>query len=72
MRKDKALELLGGTTASAAKAIGMTYQAVYKWPDELPPRIADRVLAAVARQRLSSKLTDAIDPVLPKTETKAA
>lgn len=56
MHKAKAIELLGGSTASAAKAIGVTYQAVDKWPEELPPRIADRVLAAVARQHLPAKL----------------
>ena len=51
MLKSKAIELLGGSVASAAKEIGVTYQAIDKWPDELPPRIADRVLAAVARKR---------------------
>ena len=52
MRKSKALELLGGTTATAAEAIGISYQAVEKWPDPLPPRIADRVQAAIARRML--------------------
>ncbi len=50
MRKDKAIELLGGTTATAAEAIGISYQAVDKWPDELPRRIEDRVLAALYRR----------------------
>ena len=49
MLKSQAIELLGGTTATAAEAIGVTYQAVDKWPDELPPRIADRVQAALWR-----------------------
>lgn len=52
MRKSKALELLGGSTASAAEAIGISFQAVEKWPDPLPPRIADRVQAAIARRVL--------------------
>lgn len=52
MRKSKAIELLGGTTAAAARAIGVSYQAVDKSPDDLPPRIADRVLAALAREKL--------------------
>jgi hypothetical protein len=52
MLKTKAIELLGGTTAAAAEAIGITYQGVEKWPDELPPRIADRVVAAIARKHL--------------------
>lgn len=55
MQKKQAIELLGGTVASAANAIGISYQAVDKWPDVLPARIADRVLAAVAR-RLFPKL----------------
>jgi hypothetical protein len=50
MLKAKAIELLGGTVASAAKEIGVSYQAVDKWPDELPARIADRVMAALARK----------------------
>jgi molybdenum-dependent DNA-binding transcriptional regulator ModE len=52
MLKTKAIELLGGSVASAAKEIGVSYQAVEKWPDELPSRIADRVVAAVARKHL--------------------
>lgn len=51
MLKAKAIELLGGT-ASAAREIGVTYQAVDKWPDVLPARIADRVLAVLARKHL--------------------
>lgn len=50
MRKSEALELLGGSIAAAADAIGVSYQAVDKWPDELPRRIADRVQAALWRK----------------------
>lgn len=50
MLKTEAIELLGGSIAAAAEAIGVTYQAVDKWPDELPPRIADRVQAALWRK----------------------
>lgn len=56
MLKSKAIELLGGTVASAAEAIGVTYQAVDKWPDDLPPRISDRVQAALARKHLPPDL----------------
>lgn len=49
MDKRKAIELLGGSVAAAADAVGVTYQAVDKWPDTLPPRIADRVQAALYR-----------------------
>lgn len=56
MLKTKALELLGGTVSDAAKAIGISYQAVHKWPDVLPEPIADRVIAAVARKHLPPEL----------------
>lgn len=52
MKKHHALRLLGGTVTTAAKACGITPSAVSQWPDELPSRIADRVVAAVARQAL--------------------
>jgi len=55
MDKAKAIEALGGTVPSAAKAVGVTGRAAYKWPDPLPRRIADRVLAAVARRELPSE-----------------
>jgi hypothetical protein len=51
MLKSKAIELLGGSVTTAAREIGVSYQAIDKWPDELPPRIADRVLAAMARKQ---------------------
>jgi transcriptional repressor of cell division inhibition gene dicB len=50
MTKTEAINLLGGTVPAAARAIGCTYQAVDKWPEQLPPRIADRVQAALWRQ----------------------
>lgn len=56
MHKSKAIELLGGSISAAAEAIGTTYQAVNQWPDELPPRIADRVVAAIARRHLPPEL----------------
>lgn len=56
--------MLGGTITAAADAIGVSYQAVDKWPDELPDRIADRVVAAVARKHLPPELlgNDAATP----------
>lgn len=56
MHKSKAIELLGGSIATAAEAIGISYQAVNQWPDELPDRIADRVLAVIARKHLAPEL----------------
>ena len=55
MRKSEAIELLGGTVPAAAEAIGVTYQAVDKWPDPLPQRIADRVQAALWRMAQAAK-----------------
>jgi hypothetical protein len=52
MNKARALELLGGTVATAAEAIGCSSSAISQWPDELPARIEDRVLAALARKHL--------------------
>lgn len=57
MHKSTAIALLGGSVAAAAKALGVTYQAVDKWPEDsegpLPDRIADRVVAAAARMKLT-------------------
>lgn len=49
MHKTKAIESLGGSIASAAAAVGVSYQAVAKWPEHLSARIADRVTAAATR-----------------------
>ena len=53
MRKDQALQLLGGSVSAAADAIGVSYQAVDKWPEELPRRIDDRVIAACVRRGIA-------------------
>jgi hypothetical protein len=70
MLKSKAIELLGGSVASAAKAIGVSYQAVDKWPDELSPRIADRVLAALARQKAPTLMRVAEKKAAAQTHEK--
>ena len=49
MTKTEAIALLGGSIPAAAAAVGVTYQAVDKWPEVLPQRIADRVQAALWR-----------------------
>ncbi len=56
MEKAKAIELLGGTVAKAAEAIGVNSQAISQWPGVLPARLADRVVAAVARKHLPPEL----------------
>jgi len=52
MKKSEAIRLLGGTIGDAARAIGISYQAVSKWPDELSRKIEDRVTAALSRREL--------------------
>jgi hypothetical protein len=64
MDKATAIELLGGSPAKAAREIGITTQAVSKWPALLPPAIADRVQAALARKRLPPEALGL--PKLPK------
>jgi transposase-like protein len=49
MQKKTALALLGGDVSSVARHVGCTRQSVHKWPELLPRRIADRVLAARLR-----------------------
>ena len=49
MRKSDVMSMFG-SGAAVAKAIGVTRQAVYQWPEVLPPRIEDRVMAALARK----------------------
>lgn len=58
MRMDKthAIKVLGGTPAKAARAVGISSSAVSQWPDVLPPAIADRVIAALAKQHLPPEL----------------
>lgn len=56
MLKTHAIATLGGSVASVAEAVGVSYQAVDKWPDVLPARIADRVIAAIARRHLPPEL----------------
>lgn len=51
MNKAEAIRLLGGTVSTAAQAIRVSSAAISQWPDEgeLPPRITDRVQAALWR-----------------------
>ena len=49
MTKTEAIALLGGSTRIAAQRIGVTRQAVEKWPKVLTTRIRDRVDAALYR-----------------------
>ncbi len=61
MLKAEALQQLGGSVTTAARAIGISPSAVSQWPDVLPRRIEDRVLAAVARQQ-AARAQSVVEP----------
>jgi DNA-binding transcriptional regulator YdaS (Cro superfamily) len=69
MKKAHALKLLGGSVADAAAAIGVSSSAVSQWPDVLPDRIADRVLAALARKHLPPEVIGTEDSAAPAAAT---
>jgi len=48
MKKKEALSIFGGTRG-LAEAIGVTYQAIYQWPDELEQQQIDRIVGAALR-----------------------
>lgn len=70
MEKTEAIRLLGGSVRAAAAAVGVTYQAVDKWPEVLPKRIADRVQAAL--WRMSQKKRRAQKTPQPTPHPEAA
>jgi hypothetical protein len=72
VKKSRAIELLGNSVTAAAQAIGVTPSAVTQWPDELPPRLADRVLAALARKHLPPELMGEMTDEPPPPREKAA
>ena len=73
MKKTLALELLGGTVAKAAEAIGISSSAFSQWPDELPDRLIDRVIAACTRQGITVPdcVLHAPKPTAPTMEAAA-
>lgn len=64
MYKAEAIQQLGGSIPAAAKAIGVSYQAVNQWPEVLPVRIVDRVQAALYRKQQA----EATAPATPSTQ----
>ena len=67
MKKQTAIELLGGTPKKAAEAMGYrAVQTIYLWPETLPQATADRVAGVVARMaakpaRKAKPTTEAAD-----------
>lgn len=73
MEKATAIKLLGGTVTAAASAIGVTPSAIAQWPDELPARLSDRVLAVLARKHLPPEMIGAdVAPAVPQEVRDAA
>lgn len=48
MKTSYAIELFGGVKA-LADALGITRQAIYQWPEDLPQEQADRINGAALR-----------------------
>lgn len=48
MTKQEAVSIFG-SVAAMKMALGITHQAIYKWPEVLTQRQADRVMGAAAR-----------------------
>lgn len=53
MKKQYAIDLLGGTPTRAAKVIGCTPQAISAWPDDLTERL--EALVMFNQKKLPSK-----------------
>jgi hypothetical protein len=58
MDKKQAIAIFGNHPTKLARACNITPQAVNDWPDTLPPRIADRVQAALWRAGVSRKVAE--------------
>ncbi len=50
MTKTEAIQCCGGTVQALADAVGVSGSAISQWPEELPPRLRDRVQAALYRR----------------------
>ena len=55
MNKYELIQNLGSAQA-VADLLGISDKAVYKWPEQLPQRISDRVIGAAWRKNLIRKL----------------
>jgi hypothetical protein len=55
MKKQDALYVFGGL-AGTGQALGLTTQAVSKWPEELPLKYVDRVVGGAFRLGLEHRL----------------
>ncbi|TQL87405.1 hypothetical protein [Delftia sp. HK171] len=66
MKKDRAIELLGGTPRKAAEAMGYrAVQTIYLWPEDLPQATTDRVMGVVGRMAKAGKRRKRAQPEQP-------
>lgn len=71
MRKSTAFVLLGPAVKDVADAVGCSGSAVRQWPELLPRRIADRVLAAWARKNMPDALKQQLEQAEQATASNA-
>lgn len=61
MKKIEAIALFGSQSATA-RALGVTPSYISQWPDELPERLADRVVGAAIRLGRKARRTSTGTP----------
>jgi len=49
MKKEDAIELMGGNISRMARNMGISRYTIHRWPDELPLPIKDQVIGAYMR-----------------------
>ena len=60
MDKKQALQQFDDSVEQCAREVGCTGAAVRQWPDPLPPRISDRVQAALWRRHVKNQRASAV------------
>lgn len=50
--KQEAIQIFGGSMRAVGDALGISRQAVYQWPEELPQDTSDRLVGAAIRLKL--------------------
>lgn len=60
--KQEAIRIFGGTMKAVGDALGISRQAVYQWPEELPQDTSDRLVGAAIRLKLLPLGNDAASP----------
>jgi hypothetical protein len=60
MQKAVAIKMLGPTAEEAGRRIGCSGAAIRKWPEVLPARLVDRVIAAAVRAQFERTTVSAL------------